>query len=281
MLSDERIRTSQYVGSRQRTGGRDESLKFDDSVDSTVLSNIWHSRRVAPGSTKRGGEGRMSAKRSQLAVGGRSSSTVVPAREPRWELNSKALATKQLILDSARALFLEQGYAGTRIEHIASACGLSRGALYAYFGSKREIFETLGTSTYKSQMTLIGRLADLPTPCDRSDVQGWVGQYFDFMAEHGAFMLSSAQGGPQEPEFRERVLALTVRTAQRLGQQIARHSGRSTRPDVAQGLLVMATLERTWFYVYGLQLPVNSDEVLEAATGMLYLLLEPAQSGSS
>ena len=202
-------------------------------------------------------------------------STVAPIREPRWELNSKALATRQLILDSARALFLERGYAGTRIEHIATACGLSRGALYAYFGSKLEIFEMLGTSTYKSQVAVIARLASLPTPCDRSDVRGWVGEYFVFMAEHGAFMLSSAQGGPQEPEFRERVLALTVRTAKRFGRQIQRHNGRSDESDVALGLVAMSALERSWFYVYGLQLPVRSDDVLEAATDMLYRLLEP------
>ena len=201
-------------------------------------------------------------------------STVAPAREPRWELNSKALATKQLILDAARGLFLERGYAGTRIEHIASACGLSRGALYAYFGSKLEIFETLGTSTYKSQLAVIALLAELPTPCERSDVRGWVSEYFDFMAEHGAFMLSSAQGGPQQPEFRERVLALTVRTAKRLGQQIQQHSGRTGESDVARGLVAMSALERSWFYVYGLQLPVKSDDVLEADTDMLYRLLQ-------
>jgi TetR/AcrR family transcriptional regulator len=202
-------------------------------------------------------------------------STVAPAREPRWELNSKALATKQLILDTARALFLERGYAGTRIDHVATACGLSRGALYAYFGSKLEIFEALGTSTYKSQLAVIARVADLPRPCDRRDVRGWVSEYFAFMAEHGAFMLASAQGGPQEPEFRERVLALTVRTAKRFGRQIQRHNGRSDESDVALGLVAMSALERSWFYVYGLQLPVKADDVLEAATDMLYRLLEP------
>src|SRR5262249_24546126 len=143
---------------------------------------------------------------------------VVQPREPRWELSTKALQTKQLILDNARALFLERGYAGTRIEHIATACGLSRGAFYAYFGSQLEVFVALGTTTYKRQIAVIARLKDLPKPCQPADVRAWVEEYFAFMAEHGAFMLSSAQGGgPQDPEFRERVHALTVRTARRFG----------------------------------------------------------------
>lgn len=207
-------------------------------------------------------------------MGGKTS-TVAPMREPRWELNSKALATKQLILDSARELFLERGYAGTRVEHIAAACSLSRGALYAYFGSKLEIFEALGTSTYKSQLAVIARVAELPARCDRSDVRGWVREYFVFMAEHGAFMLSSAQGGPQEPEFRERVFLLTLRTAKRLGRQIQQHNDRSDGSDVALGLVAMSALERSWYYVHGMQLPIKSDDVLEAATDMLYRLLEP------
>jgi AcrR family transcriptional regulator len=202
-------------------------------------------------------------------------------REPRWELNAKALQTKQLILDQARALFLERGYAGTRIEHITTACGLSRGAFYAYFASKLEIFEALGTSTYKSQLAVIAQLGELPKPCDLEDVRAWVGKYFAFMAEHGAFMLSAAQGGPQDREFRDRVHVLTIRTAKRFGHLIQQQAGRSDGPDVALGLVAMSALERAWFYVYGLQLKVKADEVLDAVALALYGLVAPTRSAAA
>lgn len=203
------------------------------------------------------------------------------SREPRWQLNAKALQTRQLILDQARTLFLERGYAGTRIEHITTACGLSRGAFYAYFASKLEVFEVLGTSTYKSQLAVIARLGELPKPCALSDVRGWVAQYFEFMAEHGAFMLSSAQGGPQDPEFRDRVHMLTARTARRFGRLIVQHSGRLDGAEVAFGVVAMSALERSWFYVHGTPLKLKPNEVMDAVAETLYGLLLPTHADAA
>ena len=47
------------------------------------------------------------------------------------------------ILRAARAIFIERGYLSARVEDIASRAGLSKGALYFYFASKREIFDEL------------------------------------------------------------------------------------------------------------------------------------------
>jgi AcrR family transcriptional regulator len=222
----------------------------------------------------------ISVKKGTRRDGGATNRTngLAQPREPRWEFNTKALQTKQLILDAARDLFLERGYSGTRIEHITSACGLSRGAFYAYFTSKLEVFETLGTSTYKSQVAVVARLAELPQPCKPADVRAWAEDYFAFMAEHGAFMLSSAHGGPQEADFQARVRTLTVRTAKRLGHQFQLQSGRMDGSDVALGLAAMSVLERSWFFVNGMGLAVTIDDVLDAVTDTLYGLLEPSRS---
>lgn len=217
---------------------------------------------------------------SSDSAGGPSARITAP-REPRWELNAKALQTRQLILDQARTLFLERGYAGTRIDYITTACGLSRGAFYTYFASKLEVFEALGTSTYKSQLAVIARLGELPKPCALSDVRAWVTEYFEFMAEHGAFMLSSAQGGPQDPEFRDRVRMLTVRTARRFGRLIEQHSGRSEGADAALGVVAMSTLERSWFYVYGTPLKLKPNEVMNAVAETLHGLLLPVRSNTA
>ena len=48
--------------------------------------------------------------------------------------------TRALILESSRRLFLERGYAGTPINAITEACGISRAAFYTYFKDKREVF---------------------------------------------------------------------------------------------------------------------------------------------
>lgn len=47
------------------------------------------------------------------------------------------------ILRAARAIFIERGYLEARVEDIARRAGLSKGAVYFYFSSKREVFDAL------------------------------------------------------------------------------------------------------------------------------------------
>lgn len=51
--------------------------------------------------------------------------------------------TKQDILESAVEAFGVAGYATTRLEDIASRAGVTRGAVYHHFGSKRGVLEAL------------------------------------------------------------------------------------------------------------------------------------------
>jgi len=50
-----------------------------------------------------------------------------------------AAATSERLLRAAADVFARRGYEGTRVCEIASAAGLSNGALYAHFGSKGEL----------------------------------------------------------------------------------------------------------------------------------------------
>lgn len=45
------------------------------------------------------------------------------------------------ILESAKALFVEQGYAGTSMDAIAKAAGVSKLTLYSHFGHKEDLFQ--------------------------------------------------------------------------------------------------------------------------------------------
>lgn len=199
----------------------------------------------------------------------------VALREPRWQLSAKALNTRELILKEARALFLARGYGGTSIDHIARECRLSRGALYTYFGSKFEVFLALGTSTYKRQVAVIMRFYDLPTPCDRADIEGWVRGYFDFMSDEGALMLSAGPDVPPEPWFRQQIVALTTRSAARLGHAIQQHNGRTDVSPEALGLVALSVLERSWFFIYGMEMPVDEDQVISEVSTTLLGFMQP------
>ena len=54
-----------------------------------------------------------------------------------------ALATREGILDAAEHLFVRQGVSGTTLQHIATAAGVTRGAIYWHFKNKSDLFDAM------------------------------------------------------------------------------------------------------------------------------------------
>lgn len=52
----------------------------------------------------------------------------------------KGNKTKQFIIAESKKLFAQQGYATVTMQDVCATCNLSRGGLYRYFGSTKEIF---------------------------------------------------------------------------------------------------------------------------------------------
>lgn len=61
--------------------------------------------------------------------------------KPRWERRKGA--RPQELLDAALDLFVERGFAATRLDDVARAAGVSKGTLYLYFCSKEELFKAV------------------------------------------------------------------------------------------------------------------------------------------
>ena len=61
--------------------------------------------------------------------------------KPRWERRKDA--RPQELLAAALDLFVERGYAGTRLDDVASLAGVSKGTLYLYFENKEELFKAV------------------------------------------------------------------------------------------------------------------------------------------
>jgi AcrR family transcriptional regulator len=60
---------------------------------------------------------------------------------PRWERRKESRPAE--LLDAALDLFVERGYAATRLDDIAARAGVSKGTLYLYFANKEELFKAL------------------------------------------------------------------------------------------------------------------------------------------
>lgn len=55
----------------------------------------------------------------------------------------RSKATRAALLESARKLFAQRGYAHVATEEIVRRAGVTRGALYHHFGSKRDLFRAV------------------------------------------------------------------------------------------------------------------------------------------
>lgn len=62
---------------------------------------------------------------------------------PRLTREESRQQTRSLLLDAAARTFAERGFHGTSVDQIAEAAGFTKGAVYANFGSKDELFLAL------------------------------------------------------------------------------------------------------------------------------------------
>ena len=60
---------------------------------------------------------------------------------PRWERRKQERPAE--LLAAALALFVERGYAATRLDDVAARAGVSKGTLYLYFENKEELFKAV------------------------------------------------------------------------------------------------------------------------------------------
>ncbi len=135
--------------------------------------------------------------------------------KPRWERRKDA--RPQELLAAAIDLFVERGFAATRLEDVARRAGVSKGTLYLYYTNKEELFKAVVRESIlpflgRAEMSVAGfdgHSADLL----RDVVMNWSRQIGQSKASGlGKLMLAEAVNFPELANFyREEVMSRTVR----------------------------------------------------------------------
>jgi TetR/AcrR family transcriptional regulator, transcriptional repressor for nem operon len=144
--------------------------------------------------------------------------------------------TRERLLDAAQTLVLAQGFAGTSVDGIAAAAGLTKGAFFHHFENKHELAEAL-LSRYAAQdaahlaqhMATAERLATDPA----QQLLVFVGLFADEMAALSApaagclYASYAAEAGLLDADsrriVREALLGWRTRLGAKLDEAIARH----------------------------------------------------------
>jgi len=98
---------------------------------------------------------------------------------PRWERRKDARPAE--LTAAALSLFIEKGYAGTRLEDVASRAGVSKGTLYLYFENKEELFKAVVRDNVVARISAsaeeLARFSGSSTQLLRSLITGWWTDY--------------------------------------------------------------------------------------------------------
>lgn len=183
-------------------------------------------------------------------------------------VQSRGERTQALIVDASRRLFLERGYAGTTVNAITDACGISQPGFYTYFKGKREVFTFLGDAAYREIRAVLGRWDDYPVPRRLADVEDFVRAYFAFMDQHGAFVVASTYSAPDDDDFRRARARMQSRIAWILGQAIGPSGG--PHPPEVVGAAVNGLLDQSWFAAQQHSVAVDQSEMTTVLADIIY-----------
>jgi AcrR family transcriptional regulator len=190
----------------------------------------------------------------------------VRIRKPR-KPQERAAVTRDLLLTAAEQVFARVGYEKAQVEEIAVAAGFSKGALYAHFKSKEELFLALyQTKTAASLATLHHALDSAPTR--EGKIAAFRSFYIDLSKEKdwALITLEVKLFMRRHPEVRERLRQIDEHVADSIERVLTRLLGNSVRAagEALGGIFSALVLEAD------LEPDVLSERKMRAMLGIIF-----------
>lgn len=92
-------------------------------------------------------------------------------------------ATRQAILDTARAIMREEGVAALSLHEVARRMGMKTPSLYTYFDSKHALYDALFALGMKMQRDVMNQILTSDTPLE-AKIEAGIEAYMRFADEH-------------------------------------------------------------------------------------------------
>jgi AcrR family transcriptional regulator len=169
----------------------------------------------------------------------------------RWTRERRVEHTRTLLLDAAEDVFARKGFGGAALEDIADVAGYTRGAIYAHFGAKEELFLAVNQryrerfqNSFADLISSLSQLSDL----DLDQIANrWQEQIKDIKdnVDQAALGYEFTLFLVRNPEARARVAAQRLETIDSLAhfitQRVTQLGGTFRIPAQTLARLVMAT----------------------------------------
>lgn len=180
------------------------------------------------------------------------------------------------ILRAARKVLIQKGFQDARMEDVARAAGLSKGAVYFYFSSKRALFEALVEQEHTRANRILDELLQVPDKAP-SDVfvamlEHILGHLLTMRSPH--FFLIMAEMSARDPELAAKLRAVHERMIDRIGKivQVGVDAGalRPVDPRVVAQILKSCSDGLAYERAYGAD-PAGDHEALARQVIQVFL----------
>lgn len=204
-------------------------------------------------------------------------SSAQPSVGRRRASGRKGDSREQRILDTAEEMLGREGFEAMTVEAIARGAGISRGALYFYFGSKQDVLTALVERTM-SVINASTLAASVDTSSAPSDVvlEG-IATTEGFWRDHGVVMQAAIEIGQSIPEIQRLWSQTLERAAQGFSSAFVRAgveqgSGPSQALSLSRALCYM--VERSFYWSFASSGPAQLHDVTETCQQVWLATLE-------
>ncbi len=154
--------------------------------------------------------------------------------------------TRNLLLSAAEQVFARVGYEKAQVEEIAEAAGFSKGALYAHFKSKEELFLGLYETKTASSLAKLRHVLD-SAPTRDGKMDAFRSFYINLSREKdwALITLEVKLFIRRHPEVRERLRQIDERAGDSIEMALTRLFGNSARAagEALGGIFSVLVLE--------------------------------------
>jgi len=150
-----------------------------------------------------------------------------------FDMAYDSAATRTRLLDASYSEFASRGFAGARVDKIASQAGANKQAIYLYFGSKDGLFDAVLENR-------LGILAD-QVPYTSDNLPSYIGALFDHMVEHPELVRLTQWKFLERPEATEMEVRSHVSKAEALGSSLGINAS-----DGMDALMLALAMAQAW-----------------------------------
>ena len=185
----------------------------------------------------------------------------------------------QRIIEAALGVFAEKGYHETTIEDVADRLGVSEGAIYLYFKSKRELFKAIGESGERQIKQIIPSSMEAEDPV-KSFIDSAVKLSEQYESSYGLIfelLAEASRDASLKRIFRED-FDEDCRTVAGFLKELRKRNLIGTSTDVHS--ISMGLLALFYGYVISRVIGIRKDEAKQAYTEAMRVMLEGTMSKS-